>query len=136
MKFFIKDSLSKCDQIRRKLWIGSHFLNKSLMKNFIFCAVKILVITLKQILILLTQNLAGLQNRTKLYLWSDQQTQILSHKRKSIGRYMGSNQAVFKYSISNIQIFKFFLSFLYCPVTVRKVPVLGVFVVHLFPHLG
>ena len=49
---------------------------------------------------------------------------------------MGSNQAVFKYSISNIQIFKFFLSFLYCPVTVRKVPVLGVFVVHLFPHLG
>ena len=30
---------SRCDQIRRKLWIWSHLLNKSLMENFIFCAV-------------------------------------------------------------------------------------------------
>ena len=40
MNFFIKDFLSKCDQIRSKLWIWSHFLEKSLMENFIFCAVK------------------------------------------------------------------------------------------------
>ena len=26
MKFFIKDFFSKCDQIRRKLWIWSHLL--------------------------------------------------------------------------------------------------------------
>ena len=39
MKFSIKDFFSKCDQIRRKLWIWSHLLKKSLMKNFIFCAV-------------------------------------------------------------------------------------------------
>ena len=39
MKFSIKDFLSKCDQIRRKLWIWSHLLKKSLMENFIFCAV-------------------------------------------------------------------------------------------------
>ena len=39
-KFFIKDFFSKCDQIRRKLWIWSHLLKKSLMENFNFCAVK------------------------------------------------------------------------------------------------
>ena len=38
IKFFIKDFLSKCDQIRRKLRIWSHLLKKSLMKNFIFSA--------------------------------------------------------------------------------------------------
>ena len=39
MKFFIKDFVSKCDQIRRILGISSHLLKKSLMENFIFCAV-------------------------------------------------------------------------------------------------
>ena len=29
MKFYIKDFFSKCDQIRRKLWIWSHLLKKS-----------------------------------------------------------------------------------------------------------
>ena len=36
MKFSIKDFFSKCDLIRRKLWIWSHLLKKSLMENFIF----------------------------------------------------------------------------------------------------
>ena len=39
MKFAIKDFVRKCDQIRRKLQIWSYLLKKSLMKNFIFCAV-------------------------------------------------------------------------------------------------
>ena len=39
MKFFIKDFFSKCDQIRKKLQIWSHLLKKSLMENFILCAV-------------------------------------------------------------------------------------------------
>ena len=34
MNFF-----SKCDQIRRILWICLHLLIKSLMEYFIFCAV-------------------------------------------------------------------------------------------------
>ena len=38
MKFSIKDSFSKCDQIRRKLRIWSRLLKKSLTENFIFCA--------------------------------------------------------------------------------------------------
>ena len=38
MKFYIKDFSSKCDQIRRKLRIWSHLQEKSLMENFIFCA--------------------------------------------------------------------------------------------------
>ena len=39
----MKDFFSKRDQIRRKLRIWSHLLKKSLMKNFIFCAVHILL---------------------------------------------------------------------------------------------
>ena len=41
MKFYIQAFFSKCDQIRRKLWIWLHLLKKSLMKNFIFCAVNV-----------------------------------------------------------------------------------------------
>ena len=40
-KSSIKDFFSKCDQIRRKLRIWSHLLKKSLMENFIFCAVEL-----------------------------------------------------------------------------------------------
>ena len=39
MKFSVKDIFSKCDQIRRKLRIWPHLLKKSLMENFMFCAV-------------------------------------------------------------------------------------------------
>ena len=39
MKFSVKDFFSKCDQIRSFLWIWSHLLKKSLMENFILCAV-------------------------------------------------------------------------------------------------
>ena len=35
----MKDFFSKCDQIRRKVRTWPHLLNKSLMKNFTFCAV-------------------------------------------------------------------------------------------------
>ena len=38
MKFSIKDFFSKCDQIR-SLLIWSHLLKKSLIENFVFCAV-------------------------------------------------------------------------------------------------
>ena len=39
MKYSFKDFFSKCDQIRRNQQIWSHLLKKSLMENFIFCAV-------------------------------------------------------------------------------------------------
>ena len=39
MKFSIKDCFSKCDQIRSFPRIWSQLLKKSLMENFIFCAV-------------------------------------------------------------------------------------------------
>ena len=52
MKFSIKDFSSKCDQIRRKLRIylriWSHLLEKSLMENFIFCAVQVKWVTLEE----------------------------------------------------------------------------------------
>ena len=38
MRFSNKDFFSKCDQIHRKMRIWSHLLKKSLMENFIFCA--------------------------------------------------------------------------------------------------
>ena len=37
MMFSIKDFVSKCDQIHRKLRIWSHLVKKSLMENYIFC---------------------------------------------------------------------------------------------------
>ena len=37
MKFTIKDLISKCDQIRRKLRIWSLLQGKSLLEKFIFC---------------------------------------------------------------------------------------------------
>ena len=40
MKLTMMDFFSKCDRIRRFLRIWSHLLRKSLMENFIFCAVK------------------------------------------------------------------------------------------------
>ena len=62
MKFSIKDFFIKCDQIRRKLRIWSHLLKKSLMENFIFCAVLIETLKLlKSFLILvLVQKTTGL----------------------------------------------------------------------------
>ena len=41
IKFSIKDFFSKCDQICSFLRIWSHLLKKSLMEDFIFCAVAI-----------------------------------------------------------------------------------------------
>ena len=43
MKFSITDFFSKCDQICSFLRIWSHLLKKSLMQNFIFCAVNTLL---------------------------------------------------------------------------------------------
>ena len=40
-KFSIKDFFSKCDQIRSFLRIWSHLRKKSLIENFIFCAVTV-----------------------------------------------------------------------------------------------
>ena len=39
MKFSIKDFFRKCNEIGSLLRIWSHLLKKSLMKDFIFCAV-------------------------------------------------------------------------------------------------
>ena len=41
MKFSNKDFFRKCYQIRGKLRIWTHLLKKSLMENFIFCAVSV-----------------------------------------------------------------------------------------------
>ena len=42
MKFFITDLFSKCDQVRSFQGIWSRLPKKSLMENFIFCAVSII----------------------------------------------------------------------------------------------
>ena len=45
MKFSIKDFFSKYGQIRSFLRICSHLLKKSLIENFIFCAVDLIEIS-------------------------------------------------------------------------------------------
>ena len=45
MTFSIKDFFSKCDQTLRKLRVWSHLLKKSLMENFIFCAVPLFMLS-------------------------------------------------------------------------------------------
>ena len=45
MKFSIKYFFSKCDQIRWEIKTWSHLLKKSLMENFILCAVKYILKT-------------------------------------------------------------------------------------------
>ena len=52
MKFSVQDFSGKCDQIRSFLHIWSHLLKKSLMKNFIFRAVKDTRITTMDIVLL------------------------------------------------------------------------------------
>ena len=52
MKFSVQDFSGKCDQIRSFLHIWSHLLKKSLMKNFIFRAVKDTRITSMDIVLL------------------------------------------------------------------------------------
>ena len=49
MKFLIEDFFSKCDQILRKLRIWSHLLKKSLIENFIFCAVPNAITPLREL---------------------------------------------------------------------------------------
>ena len=44
MKFSIKDFFSKCNQIHKKLQNWSHLLKKSLMEEFIFCAVRFCIL--------------------------------------------------------------------------------------------
>ena len=39
MQVSVYDFFCKCDEIRSFLWICSYLLKKSLMENFIFCAV-------------------------------------------------------------------------------------------------
>ena len=46
MKFSIKDFFSKCDEIRRKLWIWLHLLKKCFIENFFFCAVSVSLLVL------------------------------------------------------------------------------------------
>ena len=45
MKFSIKGFFSICDQIRSFLRIWSHLQKKSLMENFILCAVFLITLT-------------------------------------------------------------------------------------------
>ena len=57
MMFSMKDFFSKCHQIRSFLRIWSHLLNKSLIENFIFCAMKFcfIIVAFGKILLVQTQ---------------------------------------------------------------------------------
>ena len=67
--FSVKDFFSKCDQIRSLLGIWSHLLKKSLMENFIFCAVKIGICVLLTFRSHNRENLSFTQFSTRVVGW-------------------------------------------------------------------
>ena len=72
MKFSVKDFFSKCDQIRSLLGIWSRLLKKSLMENFIFCAVKVgicLLLTFRSHNDTHRENLSFTQFSTRIVGW-------------------------------------------------------------------
>ena len=96
MKFSIKHFFSKCYQIHSFLRIWSHLLKKSLMQNFIFCAV-----WSNQRLALITITSPKLSTRFRFYL-------ILKSARKCSVfvsltlHYMGSCASVFYLRVGKI----------------------------------
>ena len=61
--FSVKDFFSKCDQIRSFQRIRSYLLKKSLMENFIFCAVKVKRIFLSFILRFRSESPSSFKNQ-------------------------------------------------------------------------
>ena len=77
MKFFIKDFFSKYDQIRSFLRIWSYLLKKSLMKNFIFCAVFVTrCVSIGTLGWLIENSLSNWLNTVVLSGWSDENWKI------------------------------------------------------------
>ena len=70
MKFSINDLFSKCDQIRSFLRIWSHLLKKSLMENFIFCAISIKVFELRLLLVIYLMNQLYTMKKNSITLWN------------------------------------------------------------------
>ena len=60
--FSVKDFFNKCDQMRSFLRIRSYLLKKSLMENFIFCAVKVKRIFLSSIFRFRSESQSSLKN--------------------------------------------------------------------------
>ena len=99
MKFLIKDIFCKCEQIRSFLRIWSHLLKKSLIENFIFCAVFIwnefpnpVRKMFCTFLAMSTKNLASFQEVAEAYLEPSQPSMMeLLFTKSSITRvWLGS----------------------------------------------
>ena len=70
MKFDIKDFFSKCDQIRSKLRISSYLLKKTVMENFIFCAVLITLNKFEFVIIYISMKSREVKSKDPLSLFS------------------------------------------------------------------
>ena len=76
MKFSINDFFSKCDQICSFLQNWSHLLKKSLMENFIFCAVDIFAI-IKKIYIKTTKHFSIKVDIIQMFIKTFQEADIV-----------------------------------------------------------
>ena len=94
MKFYIKDFFSKCDQIRSFLRICSHLLKKSLMENFIFCAVKVITTASQKIALRLKSNIKALDWNVECVQSFQPFFQIRQWKHQNIVRnlFKGNNK--------------------------------------------
>ena len=118
MKLSIKDFSSKCDQIRRKLPIWSHLLKKSLMENFIFCAVTSRPpLRIKK------------WNHFNQFRWTS--TRLITIEENKAG-YISTISEGFNKVINNPIICKFFKDFTYHR---KKINTVVVFSSGLFPNI-
>ena len=87
MKFSIKNFFSKCDQIRRKLRIWSHLLKKSLMENFIFCAVYLFTL----LHVKKKHYLYCKSTRIQKCSWKNMKLKFSKHSKSTVKKFLAAN---------------------------------------------
>ena len=86
VKFSIKDFFRKCEQICSFLWIWSHLLKKSLMENFILCAV----------IQPYSSDQGVVEKLTLFYTWLKKNTTILTTLSSSAQHFDGIRHIILK----------------------------------------
>ena len=108
LKFSIKDFFGKCDQIRRILRIWSHLLKKSLMENFIFCAVFVRLLLIFRFKITNNKNKTTIMHKDKNIQYKSNPKDVFRNNLITSEIYLGSCQTSFTAQKNEVSIKDFF----------------------------